>query len=119
MDRIGFIGLGHMGRPMASNLVRKGFPLVVFDVNPDPVRQLGQLGARAAADCGAVAAGSDVVVTMLPNSASVEEVLLGSGGVLAHLPAGGPVMEMRTGDPPLTDPVAAAGTRNGLASLDP
>ena len=117
-DRIGFIGLGNMGRPMASNLVRKGFPLVVFDVNPDPVRELGQLGARAAADCAAVAAGSDIVVTMLPDSASVEEVLLGSGGVLAHLQAGGAVMDMSTVDPLLTDRVAAAAAGKGIAFVD-
>ena len=77
MDRIGFIGLGNMGRPMASNLARKGFPLVVFDVNPAPLVQLETLGARAAASCAAVADDSDVVITMLPNSADVEEVLLG------------------------------------------
>ena len=53
---------------MASNLVRKGFPLTVFDVNPTPVRQLEELGATAAADCDAVAGASDHGVTMLPNA---------------------------------------------------
>ena len=48
MDRVGFIGLGKMGRPMASNLVRKGFSLVVYDINPTPVRELEARGARAA-----------------------------------------------------------------------
>ena len=113
MDRIGFIGLGNMGRPMASNLVRKGFPLVVFDVSPAPLRQLEQLGARAAANCAAVADGSDIVVTMLPNSASVEEVLLGPDGVLARLRAGGAVMDMSTVDPMLTDRVAVRRRRQG------
>ncbi len=117
-DRIGFIGLGNMGRPMASNLVRKGFPVVAFDVNPARVRQLEQLGARAAADCAAVADGSDVVVTMLPDSASVEDVLLGSGGVLAHLRAGCAVVDMSTVDPRLTDRVAAAAADKGLAFVD-
>ena len=118
MDRIGFIGLGNMGRPMASNLVRKGFPLVVFDVNPAPVRQLEQLGARAAATCAAVAGDSDIVVTMLPDSASVEEVLLGPGGVLARLRSGAAVMDMSTVDPALTDRVAAAATAKGIAFVD-
>jgi len=117
-DRIGFIGLGNMGRPMASNLVRKGFPVVAFDVNPARVRQLEQLGARAAADCAAVAAGSDVVVTMLPDSPSVEDVLLGAGGVLAHLRAGCAVVDMSTVDPRLTDRVAAAAADKGLAFVD-
>jgi 4-hydroxybutyrate dehydrogenase / sulfolactaldehyde 3-reductase len=118
MDRIGFIGLGNMGRPMASNLVRKGFPLTVFDVKPTPVRQLEQLGATAAAGCAEVAAASDLVITMLPNSASVEEVLLGTGGVLAHLRPGGAVMDMSTIDPELTDRLASAAAARGIAFVD-
>jgi 4-hydroxybutyrate dehydrogenase/sulfolactaldehyde 3-reductase len=118
MDRIGFIGLGNMGRPMASNLVRKGFPLIVFDVNPAPLRQLEQLGARTAADCAAVADGSDIVVTMLPNSASVEEVLLGPEGVIGRLRGGCAVMDMSTVDPMLTDRIASAAARKGIAFVD-
>jgi 4-hydroxybutyrate dehydrogenase/sulfolactaldehyde 3-reductase len=118
METIGFIGLGVMGRPMASNLVRKGFPLVVFDVNPAPIGQLEALGARAAANCAAVADGSDVVITMLPNSADVEDVLLGSGGVLARLRPGTAVMDMSTVDPLLTDRVAAAAEALGIAFVD-
>jgi 4-hydroxybutyrate dehydrogenase/sulfolactaldehyde 3-reductase len=118
MDRIGFIGLGNMGRPMASNLVRKGFPLIVFDVNPTPVRQLEELGATAAADCAAVAGASDLVITMLPTSASVDDVLLGSGGVLARLRAGSAVMDMSTIDPELTDRLASAAADKGIAFVD-
>jgi 4-hydroxybutyrate dehydrogenase / sulfolactaldehyde 3-reductase len=115
---IGFIGLGVMGRPMASNLARKGFPLVVYDINPAPIGQLEALGARVALDSAAVVQDSDLVVTMLPNSASVEEVLLGSGGVLAHLRPGGAVMDMSTVDPLLTDRVAAAAEKKGIAFVD-
>jgi 4-hydroxybutyrate dehydrogenase/sulfolactaldehyde 3-reductase len=103
---------------MASNLVRKGFPLAVFDVNPTPVRQLEQLGATAAADCAALAAASDLVITMLPNSASVEDVLLGSGDVLASLRAGSGVMDMSTIDPLLTDRLASAAADRGIAFVD-
>jgi 4-hydroxybutyrate dehydrogenase/sulfolactaldehyde 3-reductase len=117
-ERIGFIGLGNMGHPMASNLARKGFPLVVFDVNPIPVRQLEQLGARGAADAPDVARESDIVITMLPDSASVDEVLLGAGGVLAHLRAGSAVMDMSTIDPLLTDRVAAAASDKGITFVD-
>lgn len=118
MDRIGFIGLGNMGRPMASNLLRKGFPLVAFDVNAAPLRQLEQLGARAAADCAAVAEASDIVVTMLPDSASVEEVLMGSAGVLARLRPGCAVMDMSTVDPLLTDRAATAAAAKGIDFVD-
>jgi len=118
MDRVGFIGLGKMGRPMASNLVRKGFPLVVFDVNPAPMRELEALGARAAASCAAVAAASDIVITMLPNSADVEDVLLGAGDVLARLRPGCAVMDMSTVDPLLTDRLAAAARDRGCVFVD-
>jgi 4-hydroxybutyrate dehydrogenase/sulfolactaldehyde 3-reductase len=118
MERVGFIGLGNMGRPMASNLARKGVPLVVFDINPAPLRQLEALGARAAASWAAVAGDSDLVVTMLPNSASVEDVLLGAGGVLARLRPGAAVMDMSTVDPLLTDRVAAAAAEKGIAFVD-
>ena len=118
MDRIGFVGLGVMGRPMASNLARKGFPLVVFDINPAPIGQLEALGARAAASAAAVADDSDVVVTMLPNSASVEEVLLGAGGVLARLRPGSAVMDMSTVDPLLTDRIAAVAAKKEIAFVD-
>ena len=118
MDRIGFIGLGNMGRPMASNLARKGFPLVVFDVSPAPLRQLEERGARAATSCMAVADASDIVVTMLPNSATVEKVLMGSEGVLARLRPGCAVMDMSTVDPLLTDRVASAAAGKGIAFVD-
>src|SRR5688572_8460146 len=118
MDRIGFIGLGVMGSPMASNLARKGFPLVVFDINPAPLGHLEALGARAAASRAAVADDSDLVITMLPNSACVEEVLLGDGGVVARMRPGGAVMDMSTVDPLLTDRIAAAAAEKGIAFVD-
>jgi 4-hydroxybutyrate dehydrogenase/sulfolactaldehyde 3-reductase len=118
MHRVGFIGLGKMGRPMASNLIRKGFPLVAFDVDPVPMRELEALGARVAASCAAVADESEVVVTMLPNSNSVEEVVLGPQGVLARLRPGSVVMDMSTVDPLLTDRVAAAAADKGIMFVD-
>jgi 4-hydroxybutyrate dehydrogenase / sulfolactaldehyde 3-reductase len=115
---IGFIGLGKMGRPMASNLQRKGFPLVVFDINPAPVRDLEQLGARRARNCADVASASEIVVTMLPDSTSVEQVLLGADGALTSLPRGSLVMDMSTVDPLLTDRLAAAAAAKGVAFVD-
>jgi 4-hydroxybutyrate dehydrogenase / sulfolactaldehyde 3-reductase len=115
---VGFIGLGKMGRPMASNLLRKGFPLAVFDVNPVPVRELEALGAKGASGRAAVGSASDIVITMLPDSASVEDVLLGSDGVLAHLPAGSLMMDMSTIDPLLTDRLAAAAAAKECAFVD-
>jgi 4-hydroxybutyrate dehydrogenase/sulfolactaldehyde 3-reductase len=118
MDRIGFIGLGNMGRPMASNLCRKGFSLVVCDIEPDHVRVLEQLGARSAGNPAAVAAQSDIVFTMLPHSAIVEEVVAGVDGLLAHLPAGRVVVDMSTIDPLVTDRLAVAAEAKGCAFVD-
>ena len=118
MDRVGFIGLGVMGRPMASNLARKGFRLVVYDINPAASGHLEAFGARAAASCAEVADHSDIVVTMLPTSASVEDVLLGAGAVLGRLRRGALVMDMSTVDPLLTDRLAVAAAEKDIAFVD-
>ncbi len=118
MTTVGFIGLGNMGKPMASNLQRKGFQLVVHDVNPAPVRDLEKLGARAAKSVASLSAESHVIITMLPNSAIVEEVIAGPDGVLAHLRAGGTIIDMSTIDPLVTDRLAAAAAAKGCAFVD-
>ena len=118
MDRIGFIGLGNMGKGMASNLWRKGHAPIVFDVNPSPVAALQALGARAAASTAAVAQASDIVFTMLPDSAAVEAVVAGTDGLLAHMKRGGVIVDMSTIDPRVTDRLAAAADAKGCAFVD-
>ena len=118
MTTVGFIGLGNMGRPMASSLVRKGFSLVVYDVVAKPVETLVTLGAKPANGIAEATQSSDVVITMLPDSAVVEEVITGSGGVLAHARRGSVVMDMSTIDPLVTDRLALAATRKGVAFVD-
>jgi 4-hydroxybutyrate dehydrogenase/sulfolactaldehyde 3-reductase len=116
--RVGFIGLGNMGRGLSSNLCRKGFSLTVYDVNPEPVAYLRGLGAHTAAGAGDVAAESDILFTCLPNTVSVEEVALGRDGVIARLANGGLFVEMSTVDPLLTDRLAAEAARKGIAFVD-
>ena len=118
MDSIGFIGLGNMGRPMASNLCRKGRRLIVHDINPAPVRALADLGAAVADDAAGVAAISDVVFTMLPTSESVEAVLAGAEGVLSHARAGSVVVDMSTIDPFVTDRLAAQAAARSIVFVD-
>ena len=118
MARVGFIGLGNMGRGMSSNLQRKGFPLDVFDIDPARMRPLEALGARAASSAAAIGRDCDVVVTMLPDSASVERVLLGRPGVFELLRPGSVVMDMSTVDPVLTDRLAAACVAKGCEFAD-
>ena len=118
MERIGFIGLGNMGRPMASNLHSKGFHVLAYDINPAATAMLEKTGAYIAPSNAAVAAESDVVFTMLPTSAVVEEVGLGSEGVLAHLRAGSVLVDMSTVDPQVTDRLAAAAAAKGCGFVD-
>ena len=117
-ERIGFIGLGRMGRPMAANLQRKGFQLTVFDLNETPMDILAQLGAAKAASVAEVVENADIVITMLPGSPEVEAVALGPGGILAHGQAGMLIMDMSTGDPASTDKLAAAAGEAGLSLVD-
>jgi 4-hydroxybutyrate dehydrogenase/sulfolactaldehyde 3-reductase len=117
-DTIGFIGLGRMGRPMASNLRRKGFALVVHDVNPEPVRELEKLGATTAQTYAEVAGRADVVLTMLPNTAIVADVIAGPHGLLAHARPGTIVVDMSTIDPLATDRIAAAVAAKGCTFVD-
>ena len=116
--RIGFIGLGNMGKPMASNLVRKGFRVFVHDVVAAPVRALEALGAESAADVRGVAAAADVVFTMLPDSASVQEVIGGRGGLIEHGRRGTTIVDMSTIDPLVTDRLAAEAAESGFTFAD-
>jgi 4-hydroxybutyrate dehydrogenase / sulfolactaldehyde 3-reductase len=118
MSNTGFIGLGAMGRPMASNLARKGFALVVHDRQRAPVEALVQLGAKPGNGSAGVAQASDVVVTMLPDSPDVEAVVLGAGGVLENLRPGALLLDMSTVDPGTTDALAAACAKKGVAFVD-
>jgi 4-hydroxybutyrate dehydrogenase/sulfolactaldehyde 3-reductase len=118
MTMIGFIGLGRMGRPMASNLCRKGFRLAVHDINRDAVKELELLQARGADSVADAAAGSGIIVTMLPNSAIVEQVVAGPGGILEHARPGSLVMDMSTVDPLTTDALARKAAEKGVAFVD-
>ncbi len=117
-ERIGFIGLGAMGKGMASNLQNKGFQLSVFDIDPQPVAVLVQLGAIAAASIAELTEASDIVVTMLPGSPEVETVVLGEGGVLAHGRDGMLLLDMSTVDPLTTDNLARRLPEAGMAVVD-
>ncbi len=118
MERIGFIGLGRMGRGMASNLQRKGFQLTVFDLQAAPMRALEELGAKPAASVAELSRESDIVVTMLPGPPEVEAIVLGPEGVLANAPGSLLVMDMSTVDPNLTDRLAATLLDRGRAFID-
>ncbi|WP_241082691.1 NAD(P)-dependent oxidoreductase [Achromobacter xylosoxidans] len=118
MEKIGFIGLGRMGKAMALNLRKSGFELVVLDINERAVAELVSAGATASTDVAGVARQSSIVITMLPSSKEVEQVVLGDNGVLAHADAGSVVMDMSTIDPLATDRLQALAAAAGLSWID-
>jgi 4-hydroxybutyrate dehydrogenase/sulfolactaldehyde 3-reductase len=118
MEKVGFIGLGRMGRPMASNLCRKGFRLTVNDINPAAVAELELLQASGAATVAEVAQKSDIIVTMLPNSAVVDDVVSRTDGVIASAKPGSLILDMSTIDPGTTDRLARAAAAKGIAFVD-
>jgi 4-hydroxybutyrate dehydrogenase/sulfolactaldehyde 3-reductase len=118
MEKIGFIGLGRMGRPMASNLCRKGFRLTVNDINPDAVAELELLQASSASTVAEVSERSDIIVTMLPNSAIVDDVVSRPDGILAHARPGSLILDMSTIDPGTTEQLAKAAAAKNIAFVD-
>jgi 2-hydroxy-3-oxopropionate reductase len=82
MKKIGFIGLGIMGNPMAGNLLKKGYSLTVYDIVPGKTDEAVAAGAKAGSSSKDVAEKSEIVITMLPNSPDVKDAVLGENGVL-------------------------------------
>ncbi len=118
MERVGFIGVGVMGKPMCLNLIKAGFPLTVYARRPESARTVVEAGATLVASSRAVAEAVDVVITMLPDSPQVEEVVLGPVGVLAGARTGLTVVDMSTIAPAASKRVAAACAERGVAFLD-
>ena len=117
-DRIGFIGLGIMGKPMARNLLAAGFELTVHSRSPEPVDELVAAGATRGSDPAAVAAASDITITMLPDTPDVELVLAGSRGVSEGAAPGSLVIDMSSIDPGATRALADAFGARGVSMLD-
>jgi 2-hydroxy-3-oxopropionate reductase len=115
---IGFIGLGVMGKPMSENLVKAGYALVVHDVRRDPTEDLVGLGAKEAFSPREVAERSQVIITMLPDSPDVEQVVLGSDGLVEGASDGDVYVDMSTIAPVVAVKVAEAMHRKGVRCLD-
>lgn len=118
MSKIAFIGLGAMGLPMASNLIRKGFDVIAHDIDTTKVDQLVALGASRAASIADASAQADIVVTMLPATPHVEAVVMGEDGVLSALKSGAVLMDMSTIDPKGTDRLAAVCADKSIRFID-
>ncbi len=117
-ERVGFIGLGIMGKPMARNLMKAGYSLIVYNRSRGPVDELVSAGARAGASPRAVAEDADVVITMVPDSPDVQQVVLGRDGVLEGLRRGAVLVDMSTISPIVARELAAAVEGKGAHMLD-
>ncbi len=118
MAGVGFIGLGIMGAPMASNLARAGFQVTAFSRTPTSVAALTDLGITAATSVAEIARLCDVVITMLPDSSVVESVVFGNDGVFAHAAPGALFIDMSTIPPVVAARIARHGASLGIDVLD-
>lgn len=116
--KIGFIGLGNMGKPMAVNIAKAGFDLTVYDVRPEPMEELRRLGARVARSPAELGEGCDITEIVVVNDAQVEEVTLGEGGVLAGAKPGSIVVIHSTVHPRTCQKIAEQAKAKGVGVLD-
>jgi 2-hydroxy-3-oxopropionate reductase len=116
--KIGFIGLGIMGKPMSKNLIKAGHELTVFDIVEPAVKELEAMGARIAHSSGDVAAKSDLIITMLPDSPDVEKAAFGGAGVFEGIRSGSTYIDMSTISPVTSKKVAEFGKAKGVRVLD-
>jgi 2-hydroxy-3-oxopropionate reductase len=119
MSKIGFIGLGIMGKPMARNLIKAGYELVVYDVNAAPMAELAATGkAETAVSPADVASRCDLILTMVPNSPHVKAAVLGANGVIEGAAPGKLVVDMSSIDPMVSREVGKALEAKGIFFMD-
>jgi len=118
MSRIGFIGLGNMGLPMAQNLIKAGHQVEGVDVNPASIEKLKSAGGAGAETHKIAAARADVVITMLPSGKEVRAVYLGAGGIIENANAGTLLIDCSTIDVETARAVASEAEKKGLLMLD-
>ena len=116
--KVGFIGLGIMGKPMCKNLIKAGHDLIVTTHNPDTLKEMEALGAKAVHNGKEVAEEAEVIITMLPNSPQVREVALGKGGIIEGGRRGIVLIDMSSIDPTESKAIGAELAKKGIEMLD-
>ena len=116
--RVGFVGLGAMGHPMAANLQKAGYELTIHDIRREQGRNLEDAGAAWATNPAETAERSDVVLLSLPGPVQVESVVLGENGVFSGLAAGGACIDTSTNSPAVMRRIAETGASRGIQVLD-
>ncbi len=117
-ERIGFVGLGIMGKPMAKNLLKAGYSLTVYDIVGDNMEEVVTEGAKGASFSNEVAANSDKIITMLPDSADSEAAILGPNGVLEGARPGSVIVDMSSIAPLVSQKIAAECAKKDVEMLD-
>src|SRR5260370_11911089 len=115
--RCGFIGVGNRGGRVARRLLAAGFPLGMYSRHPDSLGALVDLGARGYSSPQLLAANSDVVLTMLPDDAALEDVVLGTAGLLSGIPAGSTIIDLSSVPPSPSRPTPAAPAQHRVSPL--
>ncbi len=118
MEKIGFIGLGIMGKPMCANLMKAGYELKVYDCNSEAVDMAVKLGAQKGESPKDVAAFASIIITMLPNSPHVKEVVLGENGILKGAKEGTIIADMSSIEPLEAQFIGAQAAKQGVTLLD-
>jgi 2-hydroxy-3-oxopropionate reductase len=118
MKKIGFIGLGIMGKPMAMNLLKAGYSLTVYDIVPERIKEVVGAGAKAGSSSKDVAEKSEIIITMLPNSPEVKDAVLGADGVLDGAKAGTILIDMSSIAPLASQEIAKEADKKGVIMLD-
>lgn len=116
--KIGFIGLGKMGAPMAQNLLKAGFDVTVYDVMPDAIKAMSAAGAKPAALHKDAATGMDVVITMVQTGQQVSDLCFGDDGIFKHIPSSALYIDCSSIDIVTTKALHTAAKKIGLAMLD-
>ena len=118
MERVGFIGLGTMGLPMAKNLKKAGFDLCVHARRPEPVKEMTALGARSLPSPKEVGQNSDIVITIVTADPQVDEVILGENGLLWGMKEGGIIVDMSTISPMTIRKISKTASERDIKVVD-
>jgi 2-hydroxy-3-oxopropionate reductase len=116
--RVGFIGLGNMGKHMAINIAKAGFDLMVYDLRPEPMRELTALGAKAARSADEIGAHGEIIEVVVVDDRQVEAALLGEGGALSAAKRGSVIVIHSTVHPRTVRKLAEQATSKGVALID-
>ena len=118
MQKIGFIGIGIMGKPMAKNLINADYPVVAYDICKEALEEIISCGAKSAPSCKEVTSQCDIIITMLPNSPDVKKVVLGKEGVIEGVKKGQVLIDMSSIAPLVSQEIAKELYAKGVEMLD-